>query len=134
MGVWSAKLEADRLAATLLGAAAVLGMLFMVLKGWKYFQEIEEHLFPFADFRFAPEHIRGAQLFFLFYFIATALHGVHASVGIVVLLAIARRARRGAYSARYHSPITVAGIYWHFVDVVWIFLFALIYLPGRSGS
>jgi len=132
-GVWSAKLEADRLAAKLLCAAAVLGMLFLALKGWEYFQEIEEHLFPFADFRFAPEHMRGALLFFLFYFIATALHALHVSVGIGVLLAIARRAGRGAYSARYHSPITVAGLYWHFVDVVWIFLFALIYLPGRNG-
>jgi len=73
-------------------------------------------------------------LFFLFYLFATALHGLHVSVGIVVLLAIARGARQGAYSGRYHWPITVAGLYWHFVDMAWIFLFALIYLPGRSGS
>ena len=73
-------------------------------------------------------------MFFLFYFFATALHGLHVSVGIVALLVIARRARQGIYSAQYHSPVTVSGLYWHFVNVVWIFLFALIYLPGRSGS
>jgi len=53
---------------------------------------------------------------------------------LIVLLAIAARARQGAYSLQYHAPITVAGLYWHFVDVVWVFLFALIYLPGRSGE
>jgi cytochrome c oxidase subunit 3 len=51
-----------------------------------------------------------------------------------VLLAIAWRARQNRYSPNYHSPITIAGLYWHFVDLVWIFLFALIYLPGRSGA
>ena len=54
-------------------------------------------------------------------------------MGIVVLCVIGRRSHQGAYSARYHAPITVAGLYWHFVDVVWIFLFALIYLPGRAA-
>jgi cytochrome c oxidase subunit 3 len=46
---------------------------------------------------------------------------------------VGRRAHQNAYSDAYHSPITVAGLYWHFVDLVWVFLFALIYLPGRSG-
>ena len=50
----------------------------------------------------------------------------------VVLAVIAMRARRGAFSARYHAPLTVAALYWHFVDVVWALLFALIYLPGRT--
>ena len=89
---------------------------------------------PGIDFAFAAEHARGAELFFLFYFIATGLHAIHVLVGIVVLAVIARSARRRAYSARYHAPITVAGLYWHFVDVVWIFLFSLIYLPGRGGA
>jgi len=55
-------------------------------------------------------------------------------IGILVLAVIARAASRRAYSAHYHAPITVAGLYWHFVDLVWIFLFALIYLPGRSEA
>ena len=58
---------------------------------------------------------------------------VHVAIGIIVLAAIGMRAHQHAYSDQYHSPITVAGLYWHFVDLVWIFLFALIYLPGRSG-
>jgi cytochrome c oxidase subunit 3 len=109
-GVSLTKIEAGRLAATLLRAAAGLGILFLALKGWEYLQEYEEHLLPTVNFQFAPEHMRGAQLFFLFYFIATALHGLHMGVGIVALLLIARRAGQGLYSARYHSPVTVTGL------------------------
>jgi cytochrome c oxidase subunit III len=97
-------------------------------------EEYREHLVPAVNFRFAAEHARGALLFFMFYFAATGLHALHVAIGLVVLLTIAVRARQSAYSLRYHAPITVAGLYWHFVDIVWVFLFALIYLLGRSGA
>src|SRR5262249_41598125 len=97
-------------------------------------EEYREHLAPGVDFAFDPTHACGAALFFLFYFITTGLHAVHLSIGIIVLLVVAWRTKQGAYSDRYHSPLTVAGLYWHFVDLVWVFLFALIYLPGRSGT
>jgi len=129
-----ARVAAARAAAILLSSAALLGVVFLALKGLEYSQEYREHLVPGIDFAFASEHARGAELFFMFYFIATGLHAIHVLVGIGVLAVIARQARRRAYSAKYHAPITVAGLYWHFVDVVWIFLFALIYLPGRSGT
>jgi cytochrome c oxidase subunit 3 len=132
--VAAARLTAARAAAILLSSAALLGAVFLALKGYEYSQEYREHLVPGIDFAFASEHASGAELFFMFYFIATGLHAIHVLVGIVVLAVIARQASRHAYSARYHAPITVAGLYWHFVDVVWIFLFALIYLPGRSGT
>lgn len=132
--VAAARLEAARVAAILLLLAALAGLIFLALKGLEYSKEYEEHLVPGIDFAFASEHARGAELFFIFYFIATALHGLHVLVGIFVLAVIARQASRRIYSAHYHAPITVAGLYWYFVDVVWIFLFALIYLPGRSGA
>jgi len=132
--VTAAKDDSGRLAAMLLATAALLGALFLGLKGYEYALEFREHLFPGGAFTFDVNHARGARLFFLFYFGATALHGVHAAMGIVILAITAGRARRGTYSARYHAPITVAALYWHFVDLVWIFLFALIYLPGRSGG
>jgi cytochrome c oxidase subunit III len=132
--VVAAKAGAGRLAAGLLGGAALLGVVFLALKGFEYLQEYRDHLVPAVDFVFEPAHARGAALFFVFYFAATGLHALHVAVGIVVLLIIALRARRDTYSARYHAPIAVAGLYWHFVDLVWIFLFALIYLPGRSGG
>jgi cytochrome c oxidase subunit 3 len=124
-----AKLGAGRVAAILLGGAAALGIVFIALKGVEYRAEFSEHLFPDTGFALTAP---GARLFFVFYFIATGLHAVHVAIGIIVLATIALRAREGAYSAAYHGPITVAGLYWHFVDLVWIFLFALIYLPGRA--
>jgi cytochrome c oxidase subunit 3 len=132
--VAAAKLGLGRLTARLLGVAALLGILFLGLKGYEYREEYREHLLPGVNFVFDQVHARGAALFFMLYFIATGLHAVHVGIGIVVLLVIARKAGQGAYSAHYHSPITMAGLYWHFVDLVWIFLFALIYLPGRSES
>jgi cytochrome c oxidase subunit 3 len=132
--VAAARLAAARAAAILLSSAALLGVVFLALKGLEYSQEYREHLVPGIDFAFASEHARGAELFFMFYFMATGLHAIHVLVGIGVLAVIARQVGRRAYSAQYHAPITVAGLYWHFVDVVWIFLFALIYLPGRSGT
>lgn len=121
-------------AAVLLAAAAGLGLIFLALKGLEYGEEYREHLVPALNFSFDAAHARGAQLFFVFYFVATGLHAIHVAVGIAILLAITNRARQQRYSADYHAPLTVAGLYWHFVDAVWVVLYALIYLPGRSGA
>jgi cytochrome c oxidase subunit 3 len=131
--VAAVKLGGNRPAAVLFESAAVLGVLFLGLKAVEYRQEYHEHLVPGLNFAFAGPHAGAAELFYGFYFVATGLHALHLTIGIVALAVIARRARRGGYSARYHAPLTVAGLYWHFVDVVWIFLFPLIYLPGRNA-
>jgi cytochrome c oxidase subunit 3 len=132
--VATVKIGAGRVAAVLLSGAAALGVIFLALKGVEYAGEIREGLLPGGGGHFAigGANSGGAQLFFTFYFVATGLHAVHVAIGIAVLGAIANRARHGAYSAAYNGPITVAALYWHFVDLVWIFLFALIYLPGRA--
>jgi cytochrome c oxidase subunit 3 len=132
--VAAAKLRQSHLAGGLLGAAAVLGLVFLALKGFEYSDEYREHLVPGIDFAFADTNAKGAELFFVFYFTATALHGVHVLVGIAALSIIAWRAANDAYSSDYHAPLSVAALYWHFVDAVWVVLFALIYLPGRSGA
>ena len=131
--VASARLNDSRFAAFLLWTAAVLGAFFIGLKGIEYGIEYREHLLPGFSFDISGPQAPPVHLFFSFYIVATALHAVHVAVGIVVLMVIGLRAHRRAYSDAYHSPITVAGLYWHFVDLVWIFLFALIYLPGRNG-
>ena len=128
-----AKLRQGRLAAALLWGAAVLGVAFLILKGIEYKAEYDEHLVPGLNLAATGPNAHAMSLFFAFYFVATGLHGVHVAVGIVALVVIGLRARQHSYSERYHAPITVAGLYWHFVDVVWIFLFALIYLPGRAS-
>ena len=131
--VVGARLREGRLAAVLMWIAAALGVLFLALKGVEYAKEYQEHLVPGLNFSVQEPNAKAMSLFFAFYFVATGLHAVHVAVGIVVLAVIGVRASHGAYSERYHAPITIAGLYWHFVDVVWIFLFALIYLPGRAS-
>lgn len=131
--VSAAKADAGTHASRLLVGAAALGVLFLGLKGFEYLEEYRENLVPGLNFASGPLPVRGSELFFVFYFTATGLHAIHLAVGVAVLLVIAWKARHGAYSAQFHSPITAASIYWHFVDAVWIFLFALIYLMGRSG-
>jgi cytochrome c oxidase subunit 3 len=114
----------------LLGTAA-LGVAFLAVKGIEYRREFDEHLVPGWDFVFPGEHQRAAALFFSFYFTATGLHALHLAIGIAVVLAmaVAARSSTGLHPTRFE----VAGLYWHFVDLVWIFLFPLIYLGGRSG-
>ena len=90
-------------------------------------------MFPaFADFKIAGPEGGGARLFFIFYFISTALHGLHMLIGIGLLLWIIRRARRDEFSPLYHTPVQVVGLYWSFVDIVWLTLYPLIYLVGRG--
>jgi cytochrome c oxidase subunit 3 len=127
------KLRQSRFAGALFWIAAFLGVVFLVLKGAEYTVEYNEHLLPGLNFSYPGAHARAVEMFFSFYIVATGLHAVHVVVGIAVLATIGMGARRRVYSDTYHSPATVAGLYWHFVDMVWIFLFALIYLPGRSG-
>jgi cytochrome c oxidase subunit 3 len=130
--VTAARLRQGRVAGILLWSAALLGVLFLGLKATEYSLEYEEHLVPGLNFAIPGPNAAAVRLFFSFYFVATGLHAVHVAIGIVALGVIGRQAHRQHYSERYHAPITVAALYWHFVDVIWIFLFALIYLPGRA--
>lgn len=131
--VAAARLRESRFSALLVWSAGLLGLLFLGLKGVEYSIEYREHLLPGLGFAFSGPQSNAVHLFFSFYLVATGLHAVHVAIGIAILAIIGLRGRQNAYSDTYHSPITVAGLYWHFVDLVWIFLFALIYLPGRSG-
>jgi cytochrome c oxidase subunit III len=71
---------------------------------------------------------RRAQLFFVFYFTMTGLHFLHMVIGIVLLIIILQMARRGRFTPEYHNPLEIAGLYWHFIDIVWVFLYPLLYL------
>lgn len=117
-----------------LRAAVFLGMVFLALKfGLEWHRDFAEQLFPAApQFKIHGSEAGGARLFFVFYFISTALHGVHMMVGIALVVWIIVRARRGAFSPLYHTPVQVVGLYWSFVDIVWLTLYPLIYLIGRG--
>jgi cytochrome c oxidase subunit 3 len=131
--VGTARAGEGKMAGILLWIAVAFGVAFLALKGIEYRLEYDERLLPGVAFATSGANAPAVYLFFSFYIVATGLHAVHVAVGIAVLAIIGRQAYRRHYSERYHAPITIAGLYWHFVDVVWIFLFALIYLPGRAS-
>jgi cytochrome c oxidase subunit 3 len=124
---------ARRICIAMLIGATVLGLLFLGLKATEYAGEYHEHLVPGINFSFAPPLADGAELFFIIYFVATSIHAIHMMIGIAVLAALAIMLRRSA-STRLRAALHTAALYWHFVDAIWIVLFALIYLPGRSGA
>ena len=80
--------------------------------------------------RFTAAGIGHAELFMCFYFFMTGVHALHMIIGLSLLLVLLLRARRGEFSSQYYSPVEVTGLYWHFVDIIWIFLFPLLYLIG----
>lgn len=130
--------DALRAAARWLVATAFLGIVFLVIKGAEYHMEFGEHLFPGAGFAPSdartPEQAHGMELFFLLYFAATGLHALHLAIGVCVSLVLAWALwRRGAEGASVNA-VEVTGLYWHFVDVVWIFLYPMLYLVMRAGG
>ena len=115
-------------------ATGALGSAFLLLKAWEWTGDIEKGLFPGPGFAITGDHGGAAQLFWSYYFIGTGLHGVHMLFGLGLLLWIALAARRGRYSPDYHTPVETVGLYWSFVDMVWLLLFPTIYLVGGVGS
>ena len=106
------------------------GSTFLVVKYFEYAQKFEHHLVPGPHFGPDPPLPFGAQIFFSLYFVMTGIHAAHMVVGIVLMTVILVMAWRGRFSPAYYGPIEVSGLYWHFVDIVWIFLFPLLYLLG----
>ena len=109
----------------------VLGATFLGIKGLEYSHKFHEHLVPGADFRFEGAQPQHAEIFFSLYFIMTGLHALHMVIGLGIMTVLAWMTGRGRFSPEYYSPVEIGGLYWHFVDIVWIFLFPLLYLIGR---
>jgi cytochrome c oxidase subunit 3 len=106
----------------------LFGTVFLVVKYFEYAEKFEHHLVPGPNFD--PALPQQQQLFFSLYFIMTGIHALHMVVGIAIMLIILAMAWRGKFGPKYYGPVEVSGLYWHFVDIVWIFLFPLLYLLG----
>ena len=126
-----------KLLITFLVLTILLGCVFLGIKVVEYGDKFEHHLVPIRG-TFQLDHVRyegvdpaKVQLFFGFYFAMTGMHAIHMIIGIGVLLILVVDAWRGIYSAEYNTPVNITGLYWHFVDIVWIFLFPMLYLIGR---
>jgi cytochrome c oxidase subunit III len=111
-----------------LALAIVLGTVFMLIKGVEYYHHYQHAEFPGLAFDYARPHAREWQVFFFLYFAMTGVHAIHLTVGIVLVCVVFGKAYRRAYSPAYYTPVELSGLYWHFVDIVWLFLFPLLYL------
>ena len=119
---------ARRLTVILLCVTAALGTAFMIVKGFEYYEDIDKSLLPDASL---PLPSPMSRLFFALYWVMTGVHAIHLAIGIGFVLVMAVLLGRSRLPPQ--SPaLDVAALYWHFVDTVWVLLFALIYLPGRS--
>ena len=119
----------------------LFGVAFLGIKGIEYKDKFEEHHVPGVSFSFDHQQIPGhpgqyanpqhAQIFFSLYFIMTGLHALHMIVGLGIFTWLLSMAWKGRFTPRYHTPLEIGGLYWHFVDIVWIYLFPLLYLIDR---
>lgn len=110
----------------------VLGSTFLVVKFFEYKAKFEHHLVPGPHFNPALE--QGMQIFFSLYFIMTGIHALHMVIGLGIMAWLFVKAWQNSYNEEYFAPVEVSGLYWHFVDIVWIFLFPLLYLLGAHGA
>ena len=131
LAVHAAQVGQRRLLVGFLLLTMLLGLVFLGIKTVEYTHKFEQHLVPGSAFRSEGPHARQVQLFLAFYFSMTGLHALHMIIGIGVLTVLVWLAWRDRFSPTYYAPIEVVGLYWHFVDIVWIFLLPLLYLIGR---
>ena len=111
----------------------ILGAIFLGVKVIEYADKFGHHLVPGPNFHFdKPEFQQTAQIYYSLYFSLTGLHATHMIVGMVIMAIIARMAAKGEFTPEWYTPVEIMGLYWHFVDLIWIFLFPLLYLIGGA--
>jgi cytochrome c oxidase subunit 3 len=117
----------------LLLLTASLGTLFLVIKGFEYAREIHEHLLPGPSFHLESTDPLHAQMFFYIYWLMTGVHALHVAIGVALIGFFALRAWLWNAFRHHDTPVELLGLYWHFVDIVWVFLFPLIYMIDRHS-
>jgi cytochrome c oxidase subunit 3 len=148
LGVWAAEVRKKSLLVIFLILTTLFGLAFLGVKYFEYKEKYEKHHIPGSSFDvsefvnpkahgindekpLSPDMAQKTQIFFFLYFGMTGMHALHMIIGIVLLFWLLYRANRGEFSAGYVAPIENFGLYWHFVDIVWLFLFPLLYLINR---
>jgi len=116
--------------AWLLLVTAFLGLAFLAIKFTEYYMHYHDHKLPGFGFEEAGPQSHEVQLFFFFYFMMTGLHSIHLLIGIGLVMVILYPVLLDNIGERYHTPLDNVSLYWHFVDVIWVFLYAIFYIPG----
>jgi cytochrome c oxidase subunit 3 len=137
LAVHAAKLDDKKGLYRFLVATLILGAIFLIIKGFEWTADYHEHLVPGQFFGYdyseylngrTPEIGEHVQMFMFLYFAMTGLHALHMVIGMVILAIVALKAYRGRTSLKQANFVEMMGLYWHFVDIVWIFLFPFLYL------
>ncbi len=140
LAVWATQVgRAAKTQVLFMVLTVVLGLVFLGVKAYEYNEKYHSGLIPIAGWFDPVGHgipmpegvtVGQYQMFYWIYFAMTGLHATHMIVGVGIIIPIMIAAWRGRYSPEYHAPVENFGLYWHFVDIVWIFLFPLLYLLG----
>jgi len=118
IAVWAAQKGDRKKVVIFMVITIICGLIFGVNKYFEYGAKFSHHIYP------------NTSIFFALYFLMTGLHMLHVFVGLVILIVIAVLAQKGKFSKEYYTPVEVGGLYWHLVDLIWIYLFPLLYLVG----
>src|SRR5688500_5213381 len=132
LAVRAAQIGLPRATVSWLIATMVLGLTFLVIKFFEYEHKFELNHVPGPNFVFEGPHAQQVQIFLSLYFAMTGLHALHMVIGFGLLSVIAWMAYKRRFSPEWYTPVEMSGLYWHFVDIVWIFLFPLLYLVVRA--
>jgi cytochrome c oxidase subunit III len=133
MAVRSAQLGQKKVLIAFLIFTLLLGCLFLTLKYVEYHEKWVDHHIPGPGFQYADtRYFHQAQILFFLYFAMTGMHAIHMIVGAGMLIVLISMAARDRFTQAWYTPVEMIGLYWHFVDIVWIFLFPLLYLIGHT--
>jgi cytochrome c oxidase subunit III len=128
MAVLSARENRRRQLAVFLILTLTLAGVFLGVKFAEYSHKFHEGLLPGKYYAHQGDTVPGQFMFFSFYFMMTGLHGLHVIGGMIAIGWVLRRALAGHFSSAYYAPVDLVGLYWHLVDIIWIYLFPLLYL------
>lgn len=132
LAVRSAQTGAQKATIRWLLVTMALGVTFLVVKFFEYREKWLLHHIPGPNFEFEGPHAAQVEIFLSLYFGLTGLHALHMLIGFTLLAVICWMAHRNRFSPEWYTPVELSGLYWHFVDIVWIFLFPLLYLVDRA--
>lgn len=144
LAIWAAQVNWRKGIILYLLLTMALGSTFLVIKAIEYTDKFRENHVPGESFNFVlenaqemsalatedPLYQKHTQIFFSLYFIMTGLHATHMIIGLGILAVLIFFSKRGKFDSEYFNPLEITGLYWHFVDIIWIFLFPLLYLLG----
>jgi cytochrome c oxidase subunit 3 len=131
LGVRAAEQGKKKALSWFLSITLGLGLLFLAVKGFEYRDDWNKSLVFGSSFPFVGEEAPQMKILLFLYYLMTAIHGLHLLIGVGVLSVMISKNQKDTFSSHYYSPIEVTGLYWHFVDVIWLFLYPLLYLIGK---